>query len=303
MRKLLLLLCVGLVSNGLMAQGFELFNFNTLYYPKQKVTDTDVDSEIGYKEYAFQFTIPQIFNDKKTVLVHSLEYGHLTVDTEVDLGNDQIVENTSDYHVIRYKFKMNQELNEKWRLMAGLTPTLASDLRDGFGGKDMFLLANVLLTRMKRKGLSYGFGLTYSTRFGRELIVPIFMYDNRTLTRRIQLVLPSHVSLMYNKPDQNFYYGVKAALNGALFNINNGNEVVSDLIDQAGYSRLNIGPEIEVRLKGSLYLQASGGITVARKLEFIDSNDDKLDRTPDNGPFIQVGFAIIPQRNLKKETK
>lgn len=299
MRKSVLLIYFGLLCSSVFAQGLELFRLQSLYYPEQSVPGDTGEGKIGYKEFGFQFTLPQVLNDYKTILTHKVEYGHLITETEVNVNNVKS-RNSSDYHTISYTLGLNQKLSDKWRIIAGLSPTLASDFGGGLGGDDFLIMANAMMVRTKSRALNYGFGLIYSTRFGRSLVLPFAMLNHTTPTRTIKVILPNQVSIMYNKTNKNVYYGAKAALNGGLFNLYNDDKAVNNVLDEAGYSRLNIGPAIAVRIKGGIYMHAFGGITVARRLEFIDVNENIIDRTPDNGPFMSIGIAYHSQPKPKK---
>lgn len=298
MRKFNLLFCFALLCGSLMAQNLELFGLQTSIYPKQTVTGGAEDGEIGYKEFIGHFTIPQIFNNYQTIVTHTLQYGHLLTETEIMLDGVRHT-NEANYHTIVYRLNLNQKLDDKWRLNIGIAPSLASDFEDNLSREDLLLQANAMLIRLKSKTFTYGFGLAVSTRFGRKLIIPIASLSFKSPKRNISIVLPNKVSIMYNTTNKNVYYGFAAVLNGALFNVHNSNEEVNNIVDEAGYSRLNVGPAVEFRLKGELYLKASGGFSTARKLEFISENEDILDRTPDNGPFFNIGISYFPQRKIK----
>ena len=78
-----------------------------------------------------------------------------------------------------------------------------------------------------------------------------------------------------------------------LFSIHNDNPLVNDVVDKAGYSRLNLGAAVEFRLKGAMYIKTSGGLSMARRLELIDINKETIDRTPKNGPFLTSELYIV----------
>lgn len=298
MKKNSLLLCTVLICFNLVAQEIELFGLQTAIYPQKEVTDSEEKGKIGSKEIITHLTIPQIFNNYETILTHTVLYGHLITETELTLDTT-LHKNTSNYHTIVYRLNLNQKLNDKWRLNVGISPSLASNFNEGLTEDDVLFQANTMLIRLKNRNFNYGFGLSYSTRFGRKLIIPILALNFKTPLRSINIILPNKIALVYNTKNKNLFYGVKAALNGALFNVQNENEEFNAVIDEAGYSRLNIGPLVEIRLKGELYLRASGGFTVARRLDFIGKDEKIIDRTPDNGPFFNFGISYFPQRKIK----
>ena len=302
MKNCILLLCFTLLGKFVLAQEFELFSVKTAYYSPQKIKDSTVDGEIGFKELGIQFTIPQIFNNYNTILSHTFQYAYLVSDTKLNI-NDVFKENSPSFHTIGYKLNLNQKINDKWRLNIGLAPTLASDFQEGLSKDDFLMQANAIAMRVKNRNFNYGFGLAFTTRFGRKLLFPIAVLNHKTTKRTLKIVFPNQFYLMYNTISKNFYYGFNAQLNGALFNNHNDNALVNNVIDKVGYSRLNLGAAIELRLKGVMYLRTSGGLSMARKLELIDGKNEVIDRTPKNGPFFNLGIVFYPQRKVKKTTE
>ncbi len=289
---------ISLIS--LKAQEPEIFGLKTAYYPLRDIKDSSIDGEIGFKEFGVNLTIPQVFNDFKTILSHTVRYNFLSVDANLNLNNS-LIESTSDYHLISYAFNLIQKLKNDWRINVGVSPSLASDFNDGIKGDDWLFQGNVLFMKRKNPSINYGFGAAISTRFGRELLVPILLFNYKTPKRTLSVTLPNRVSLMYNTKNKNFYYGGMAALNGALFNVSPENPLVNDVVDEAGYSRLNIGLSLEVRLKGGLYLRSFNGIALARRLELINSSNDTVDRTPQNGPIFNLGIVYLPTRRKNQD--
>lgn len=298
-----LLICLIFTLSKGFAQDLEIFNLQTSYFPKQTVTGGEEEGKIGYKEVIGQFTLPQIFNNYETILMHTVVYGHLTPETDLHLNNN-LHQNSSTYQTIVYRLNLNQKLNDKWRINLSIAPSLASDFKRGISKNDLLMQTSVMLMRMKSRTFKYGFGLGLSTRFGRKLVIPVGLLHHETPKRTISIILPSSVSLMYNTPSKSFYYGVRAALNGALFNIHNTDKPeFNSVLDEAGYSRLNLGISAEVRLKGGFYLNAFTGYSVARRLEFVSATDEVVDRTPDNGTFVNLGISFYPQRVKKQPTE
>jgi len=78
-----------------------------------------------------------------------------------------------------------------------------------------------------------------------------------------------------------------------LFNNNNNLlRAVNAIIDETGYSRLNIGPAITFRLKNGININLVGGMAIARRLEFIDIDGEIFDSTPETGSFFRIGFSF-----------
>lgn len=284
-----------LFSLNLLAQEFELIKIQSAYYLPQTIEESAVDGKIGFFEWGVQVAIPQpLKKNKKTVLIHKIGYGNLRVDTEANPSVGR-VEAEKYYHTISYNFGLVQTLHPNWRLVVNFTPTLASDFGENLSGDDLLYQANALAVNIKNEKLKYGFGLAYTTRVGRQLFIPMGLLKYHTRKFELDIVLPNKLNILFKTPNNILSYGLKAGLNGGVFN--NTTEVlsVSSIIDEVGYSRLIIGPAITWRLKDAINIHLQGGMAVGRRLELIDVNKEIIDRTPQAAPFLVVGLSFAPK--------
>ena len=202
---------------------------------------------------------------------------------------------TKNYHTISYSLDYVQPLGSKWLLTLNFNPILASDFEESLSGEDLLFQGTALAINTKKKQFNYGFGFAYTTRFGRQLAIPGGMLKYTTPRMNFELWFPDNLLLMLNthKP---FQYGLKAAIDGGLYNNNNNLLTsVNSIIDETGYSRINIGPAIKVRLKNGININLDGGMAIARRLEFIDIDEEIFDSSPDTGPFFRVGLSFVPK--------
>jgi hypothetical protein len=291
-----------LFSLNLFAQDFELIKIQSAYYPKQKLEDASVDGEIGFFEWGTQVAIPQTFKkNKKTILIHKIIYANLTANTEVNFPLFDS-KTTRYYHTIIYDLGLVQTMNTNWLLVANFIPTLASDFEEKLSGNDLLFQANALAVNTKKEKLKYGFGLAYTTRLGRQLVIPVGLLKYKTQKFELDMVLPNKLSAMIktkmNKTNKNiFSFGLKAGLNGGVFNNTSELQIVSNSVDVVGYSRLTIGPAITIRLKDAININLEGGMTLNRRWELIDSNNVIFDRTPQSSSFLGFGFSFAPKVN------
>jgi len=176
---------------------------------------------------------------------------------------------------------------------------LASDFGESLNEDDFLFQANALALYSKNRKITYGFGLIYTTRLGRPIVLPMGLFKYKTPKMTLDILLPNSLSLMFNTTNKTFQYGFDARLNGGLFNNTNDIRTINAIIDEAGYSRLNIGPAVAVKLKNNIKIHLTGGVAVARKLEFIDIVEETIDRTPETGPFVRVGLSFSPKKKAK----
>ncbi|MEL7251637.1 MAG: DUF6268 family outer membrane beta-barrel protein [Bacteroidota bacterium] len=281
-----------LFSCNLLAQDFELLRIQTAYYPNQAIEESLIDTEVGFLEWSGRIAIPQVLKGKRTILVHRLGYSNLRVDTDSNFGSTTM-EDTKHYHSIFYSFGLIKILSPQWRLLISLNPTLASDFSDPLSNNDLLFQGSAIAMKTKNTRFQYGFGVAYTTRFGRQLVAPAGMLKYNTPKLALEILVPTVLSVVFNR-QQKFNYGLAVNLNGGLFNNTGENPATSALIDEAAYSRLNIGPTFAFKLNEALKIDLTGGMAVGRRLELIDSAEEILDRTPEAGPFFRLGLSVIP---------
>jgi len=291
------------------AQYFELIKAESTYFPKQSIDGTSLDGVIGFWEWSGQLAIPQPLKNDKTIFVHKLKYSNV----RTDLTASSVLldpELTKYYHTLSYSLDYIQTLRLKWKLTLNINPMLASDFEESLSGEDFLFQGTALLMNTKKKKFIYGFGFAYTTRFGRALAVPGGMLKYKTPKMNFELWFPDNLLVMFNT-DKSFQYGLKAAIDGGLFNnSNNLLSTVNSIIDETGYSRLNIGPAITLKLKKGININLDGGVVIARRLEFIDLIEETFDSSPKSGSFFRIGLSFIPKKknnegsseNLKSST-
>ena len=292
-----------LLSLNIHAQDFELLKVESTYFPKQSIEGASLDGEIDFWEWNGQLAIPQPLKNKKTVFIHKLGYSNV----RANLGASSVLLNpelTKFYHTISYRLDYIQTLSPKWILSLTFNPMLASDFKEALSEEDLLFQGTALAINTKNKKFNYGFGFAYTSRFGRQLAVPGGMLKYTTPKMNFELWFPDNLLLMFNT-DKMFQYGLKAAVDGGLFNnSNNLLSSVNSIIDETGYSRINIGPAITLKLKKGIHLNLLGGVAIARRLEFIDINDEIFDSSPETGPFFRIGLSFVPKpKNKEKASK
>lgn len=294
--KYLLSILIVLCKFSAWTQDFELFKIQSTYYPAQAVKESSLDGEVGFWEWSGQLAIPQLLKRKKMILIHKVGYANLRVETDGIFGNTAM-ESSKDYHTISYNLGMIKILGPKWRLIANLIPSLVSDFSEPLSSEDLLLQGNVMAIKAKSLSFKYGFGITFTTRFGRQLVIPTALLKYDTQKMSLDFQLPNKLSLMH-KSAQDLNLGFEAVLDGGLFNNNSEVQIVSNLIDKAAYSRINLGPRVVFKLKKAIDIYMTGGVAVGRRLEFIDSTGETLNRTPDHGPFFRLGISFNPKGRM-----
>ena len=288
--------------NSNFAQEMEIFGIHATHFQSVEVEESQSNAEIGFEEYKAFFNYPIVKNNFKTIIVQGLEYNMVRAKIKTGVTSGNLSEFTTDFHSVMYNLRINQAINSKWRLALGISPTLASDFEGGISNDDLLMQSNVMLINTEKINFNYGLGFAYTSRFGRALIIPIGMLKYETKKMLLQATLPRNLTLTFFNRSKTFRYGVNAVLNGGLFNINDEISFLNTNIDEAGYSRMQLGAMFAVALgkNSPIYLKLNAGIAGARRMDFIDINNEVLERTPKSGGFVQVGFTYIPK--TKKPT-
>lgn len=166
--------------------------------------------------------------------MHKIGYANLTANTEVSLPLVNL--ESIRYHTISYGLGLIQTLNTNWPLVANFIPTLAPDFEEKLSGNDLLFKANALAVNTKNEKLKYGIGLAYTTRLGRQLLIAmgLLMYNTRKF--ELDIVLPNKLSAMVKTNKNLFYFGVKAGLNGGVFNNSSEFQTVSNTVNELVYS-------------------------------------------------------------------
>lgn len=284
-------------ASNVLAQDFELLQLQSAYYIKQPFEDASFEGEIGFFEWGVQVNVPQLLKKHKhTIMIHKIGYAQLVTNTTIQLPTG-LLEVTQAYHSVIYNLGFISALHANWRLLTNFIPTLASDFEVRLSGNDLLFQANALMVNVKNEKLKYGFGLAYTTRLGRQLVIPMGLFKWNAQKLEVDLVLPNKLSVMIKPKKHGFSFGLKAGLNGGVFNNASTYPMVSRVIDEVGYSRVTFGPAISIRLKEVILVSLQGGLTLNRRLEFIDSNNEVIDRTPPAAPFLGVGISLVPKKN------
>ncbi|MBI1317005.1 hypothetical protein GC167_09135 [bacterium] len=283
-------------AQQLNAQDFEVAKIQSAYYPSQRVEESAIDGTIGFIEWGAHIALPQVLpKSRGTILVHKLSYAQLKVMTQAQVQQVD-VESEQYYHTALYDFGVVQRWDTNWTSVVHLVPTLASDFAAPLGGDDLLFQMSALVVHTPGK-VSYGAGLAYTTRLGRQQFIPLgyVRYQNRLI--ELDILLPNSVSVMLTAPESRFSYGLKGGVNGGVFNNTSEIPTLNTAIDEVGYSRVLLGPAVVYKPTPSLRLTARLGAVVGRRLELIDTNDAIVDRTPMASAYIGLGLAYVLQRN------
>ena len=295
--KLLLNIVCGLLllySSPTMSQDLQLAGFSFTRFPGAKVMDSQLNQEVEVNEYNFFLNLPKQLKNGKTVLINGLQYQLVTLftDNDLNLGLDG-----RNLHLIGYRLTALHQLANNWRVLISLNPTLSSTFDTALEGDDFLFNGTLQFTKKKSDRLSYGGGVTLTPIFGEPILIPTLQLTYSSENDKLHVLLPRRIT--YDRYFGKITVGLEFATNGSRYNVNySRTNFLNDIepVDKLTYTRMVFGPSLSYRMGKVIQLEASGGITVARRGElqgdaFEDENYDIA-----NGPFFRFGIAIAPPK-------
>jgi hypothetical protein len=192
-----------------------------------------------------------------------------------------------------------QKFKNGWGILVSLNPTLSSAFSATLEGDDFLLNGALQIFKRKSENLSYGVGVAYLPTFGQPGFIPTVQIRFKSENDQLQVLLPRHFT--YDHYFGKLTAGLRMEASGSRYNVNYTRTNFPDVIDPVNrltYSRISLGPSISYRVGKVILLEVSGGITVARRVEFQGNlvEDDNYEIS--NGPFFRFGVAIVaPKKN------
>ncbi|MEP4095810.1 DUF6268 family outer membrane beta-barrel protein [Reichenbachiella sp.] len=269
---------------------FPVFSMDYFDYPN---SDFEIDSgegQLKMNEFRAAVQIVSSLKKDKTYLFNKLQYSLLSYEADFDINT---LNSEKDFHAIEYTLGLIQVLPQRWRLIATATPMLSSDFEESISSDDFLLQATGLAIKRSNEYLEYGFGFTYTTKFGNPLLLPVLKLTYKKNKWSTLISLPSYASQFYDINEKT-KIGLKIAVFGNAFNASFREGLYSSDVNRVVYSRITLGPEIQVRLIKDLYFNASSGIRLRNILEVQDSDLSTIgDFDIDNQLFFNVGLKIL----------
>lgn len=270
-------------------QDFELAGIRYLNYPTAKANNSD-SSKFSIQEFGVFFNIPTILNkDSTNIIINGLGYGQVRVKSPF------LNEGNINLHAINYRFSWIHKFNRQWTFIGILEPTLASDFKSKLSSDDFVIQSLAMVTKKINTQFLIGGGLTYTTRFGYPLVLPIVPIKYKSKKHRINALLP--IKLIYAfQMNPKLDIGLKALVNGANFNITGYSNALAE-INKINYTRGNIGPVIYYKPKKIFSIEVSGGISTNRTFRLVDFNNNTYNNTASTEAFFNIGLVIKPSNS------
>lgn len=135
----------------------------------------------------------------------------------------------------------------------------------------------------KNKSIRWAAGINYNNDFGKNVILPFFIFNYETQKLKFNVTLPNSVLLLIrNNPK--FYYGLNATLNSSIF------EVENNTYERLQLLNANFFAFSQIKLYKKLWLEVKPGVTLRRDINFLQHNFEPVNATSENS--LDPNFVI-----------
>lgn len=269
---------------------FPLLTTDYYYYPESSYQTDAGEGLIEVKEIKSSLQMAFPLKEKKLYLFNSLQHTLFSYNTYLE---DTGEKSDETFHSFQLTVGLIQVLPQRWQLIWTVLPTLASDFGEPLHKDDFILQLSALAKKRSSANVEYGFGVAYTSQFGKPLVVPLFNLTRKVGPWLTVMVLPSYAmhAYQFNEATQ---LGFKAAVYGNLFNVNYENTPPGYDLNRVSYSRITIGPEFQQKIIGDLFLTVGAGFAVRNKLEIQDNDLNKeLVLDVKERLFLNIGLKVL----------
>jgi len=268
---------------------FVLASAFTTHYGNSSYTKDGKDGSYSASEHKLSLAVPIPIQKNKLFILNGFDFTNLKANNN---SPNKISTTDRNFYSFSYNLGIIKVVKKQWTIFANIKPTLSSDFKEDISSEDFIFQSSIFASKISKKNYTYGFGLSYTTRFGRPLLIPILTYIYRTGNWNTKIILPAYISQQYHF--KNSKLGFSINLNGNNFNFKNDVSPKLDL-DKLSYVRINIGPEYELNIYKMLNLNIHAGITVYNKISSADKkSNEELNLSSNNKFFFRLGLKIIP---------
>ncbi|MFC5048500.1 DUF6268 family outer membrane beta-barrel protein [Aquimarina hainanensis] len=254
------------------------------HFGESSFEEKQYEGKVGFSEVLVDLKFPYVLKNKKTIIINGVEFTNLKPNFSNEADASSSV--SRNFYSVAYYLALNNRIGKQWSYSIGLKPAFASDFQSGISSDDFMLRGTALVSKQVSRSFKYGFGVSYNTRFGRRMVIPLVQLVYKKGHWGTYAYLPAYISQFYHL--KNGKVGLSIIANGNNYNFYDDTGAGLNL-DKLNYTRVNIGPEYETKIGGKLKINVSGGITVANKLEWTDSDSETaLDLSPENKYFLRA---------------
>lgn len=121
----------------------------------------------------------------------------------------------------------------------------------------------------KSKSIRWAAGVNYNNDFGKNVVLPFFIFNYETSKMRFNATLPNSILLLIRQ-NTKFYYGLNATLNSSIFEVENESYQRLQLLNA------NLFAFSQIKLHKKLWLEVKPGFTLRRDVNLLQHNFEPL---------------------------
>lgn len=271
-------------ANG---QGLSPFKAEYAYYPNSNLNEFDT-AETQIHEFELSVLVP-LRMQKKLAFLAGATYRHAFPETSLDLVKSNLFFLGFNAFGI-YKF------SDSAMLVVNVLPAISTSGNSrNINSDNVLWQGGVFFRKIRNDRFSYLLGVLSTSRFGRPIVLPAVGLTYETQSLKLNFNFPIEAEALH-KLNERFSYGLHLSLNGSQYNFNDI-MVNNTNVDLARFSRVALGPVINYRIKGPLHFSISAGLTARRNYTFELENNQSIDLSLSNGPFVATRLYLKPQQN------
>jgi hypothetical protein len=178
---------------------------------------------------------------------------------------------SQDFQDISYVSSFVYTKNMKNFIIANARLNYRSEIARDFSTDAIFptISAGYMRQSQTNKSIRWAVGANYNNDFGKNVILPFFIFNYETQKLKFNATLPSSILLLVRK-SPNFYYGLNATLNSGIFQTEDVNDGKLQILNA------NMFAFSQVKLHDKIWLELKPGFTIRRDINFLQSNFDPI---------------------------
>jgi hypothetical protein len=176
-----------------------------------------------------------------------------------------------DFQDLSYISSFNYTKNKRNFLIGNLRLNYRSALNRDAALDAIFPTVSVGYMRQSQtnKSIRWAVGANYNNDFGKNVLLPFFIFNYETANLKFNATLPSSILLLIRN-NQNFHYGLNATLSSAIFQADHVNDGKIQILNA------NMFAFAQIKLHKKLWLEAKPGFTMRRDFNFLQSNFEPI---------------------------
>tara|TARA_R110002073_G_scaffold72537_1_gene177718 strand:- start:755164 stop:756024 length:861 start_codon:yes stop_codon:yes gene_type:complete len=228
-----------------------------------------------FSRFKVWLNVPIFFKNKNHILISGLKYSNINLNMDGGYGFNTAP--LDRIHVIEYSLGYLYTINEKWKLIAQITPSIASNLETSITSEDLIWSGGVLFinTLNKEKERKLTLGLVYNQTMGIPAPIPFVVYSNRP-TEKISYTLGVPITKLKYHFNEETSFESFITLDGYYANLSNNIAINEQIAEKISMTAVVLGVGYERYFGKHLNLYIKGGYTIHSSLRLFENIKDEV---------------------------